>query len=113
MMDGSGARSRSAGNDESRQDNRDWQKVLHIVEQALRNSLFTYEFTFGTDVFADPCVLGEPLVRDAADWTAGSAKKYRGGSEGSWFNTSARRDWLPGLRATDHNHAHEGRSSDD
>ena len=32
VIDGSDARSRSAGNDESRQDDHDWQKVLHTVE---------------------------------------------------------------------------------
>ncbi len=108
-MDGSDACSRGVGSNERRQDKRDWEKILHIVERLCN---FGLKCTFETGGFY-PCVLGEPLVHDATQRTVGSAKKYRGGAEGSWFNISVRGDCLPGLRATDHNHAHEGHSSHD
>jgi hypothetical protein len=107
-MVGSAARSRGVGSNESGQDKRDWEKFPHTVE---RNLPLTYGLTFGTCGFADPCVLGEPLVRDAAQLTVGPAKKYWGRAEGRWFNVSACGDCLPCLRATDHNHAHEEHSS--
>jgi hypothetical protein len=84
-MVGSAARSRGVGSNESGQDKRDWEKFPHTVE---RNLPLTYGLTFGTCGFADPCVLGEPLVRDEAQPTVSAAKKYRGRAEGRRFNVS-------------------------
>jgi len=102
-MVGSAARGRGVGSNVGGQDKRDWEKFPHTVE---RNLPLMYGLTFGTCGFADPCVLSEPLVHEATQRTVGPAKKYRGGAESGWFNVSAGGDCLPGLRATDHNHAH-------
>ncbi len=109
-MDGSDACSRGVGSNERRQDKRDWEKFPHTVE---RNLPLTHGFTFETVGFSYPCVPGEPLVHAAAQWTVGPAEEYRGGAEGRWFNISTGGDCLPGLLATDHNHAHEEHSFHD
>ena len=44
---------------------------------------------------ADPCVLGEPLVRHAAERAVGPAEEHWGGAEGCNFNLSTGRDCLP------------------
>lgn len=108
VMDGSDARRRGASNKERRHDKCGLEKISSYG-RALRN----LRLTFGTGGFADPCVSGEPLVHDATQRTVGPAKKYRGRAKGRWFNVSAGGDCLPGLRATDHNHAHEEYSSHD
>ena len=110
VMVGSAARGRGVGSNEGGQDKHDWEKFPHTVE---RNLPLTYGFTFETTGFAYPCVPGEPLVQAAAQWTVGPAEKYRGRAKDGWINKSAGGDCLPGLRAADHNHAHEEHSFHD
>jgi hypothetical protein len=59
---------------------------------------------------AGPCILGEPLVRHAAERAVGPAEEHRGGAEGRNFNLPTSRDCLPGLWATNHKRAHTTRS---
>jgi len=78
--------------------------------RALCNVSLTSGFTFETVGIADPCVFGKPLVRHTAEGTIGPAEEHRAGAEGGGFNLSTGGDCLPGLRATDHKHAHTTRS---
>ena len=75
--------------------------------QVLRHAPLTSALAFG---IADPCVLGEPLVRHTAERAVGPAEEHRGGAEGRNFNLSTGGDCPPGLRATNHKHAHTTRS---
>jgi hypothetical protein len=84
----------------------DWEFRRAGKGQALRNLLLTHGVAFGNFGIADPCVSGEPLVRHAAERTEGPAEEYRAGAEGGRFNLPTSGNWPPGLRATDHKHAH-------
>jgi len=76
----------------------------------LRDLLLRRFAAFGSAGIADPGVLGEPLVHHTAEWAVGPAEEHRGGAEGRNFNLSTGGDCPPGLRATNHKHAHTTRS---